>query len=299
MLEDVLSLFKYIGNSIPQVDPSRIAVFGSSAGAYPARLAGIYAKPKPKVIAMIYGREPFPLYCRWTLSHVNLRQSGGGDFFSAPYLADPPGCSSDMLREVSHMIHPNPDESAGLKYEWDVMETDPEISTLLSTSNPVRTSRILWTAIMAEGKALDYITGITGLGGKLRASRATSIRPPGSGTTANATFPTRQVSSTTLAGGEAALVNLDLIPSESKRLLPQLCMDANFPPTYLIHGLLDTSVLPEESIRTYDQLRELGVPVELSLVEGEGHCFEWKREEESGIKDILDKAADFLANYLG
>jgi acetyl esterase/lipase len=63
MLEDVLSLFNYIENDLPQVDLSRIAVFGSSAGAYPARLAGIYAKPKPKAIAMIHGRElTFPYY---------------------------------------------------------------------------------------------------------------------------------------------------------------------------------------------------------------------------------------------
>ena len=106
------------------------------------------------------------------------------------------------------MIRPNPDESARLKYEWDVMKTDPKMSTPLS-------------------------------------------------------------------------------------------MDANLPPTYLIHGLLDTSVLLEESIRTYDQLCELEVPVELLLVEGEGHCFEWKREEESGIKSILDKAAHFVGEYLG
>src|ERR1700733_6525180 len=50
ILKDVLSLFKHIGNNIPQVDLSRIAAFGSS-GAYAARLAGIYAKPKPKAIA--------------------------------------------------------------------------------------------------------------------------------------------------------------------------------------------------------------------------------------------------------
>lgn len=62
MLEDVLSLFKYIGSNLPQVDSSRIVVYGASAGAYPARLAGIYVEPKPKAIAMIYGRELTFLY---------------------------------------------------------------------------------------------------------------------------------------------------------------------------------------------------------------------------------------------
>jgi acetyl esterase/lipase len=188
-------------------------------------------------------------------------------------------------------MHPTPHESAQLTYEWDVTEADPQMSTPLSTTNPARMSRILWDAIMAEGKALDYITGVPGLGGKLRASRRN--------VTADTPFSGPHVSLTTLAGGEAAIVDLDLIPFESKKLLPQLCTDETFPPTYLVHGLLDTSVAPEESIRTYDQLRELGVPVELSLVEGEGHCFDWQREEEPHIKAVLDKVANFLVHYLG
>ena len=69
-------------------------------------------------------------------------------------------------------------------------------------------------------------------------------------------------------------------------------MDAS---VYLIHRLLDTSV--EESVRIYDQWRELGLPVELSLLEGEGHCFECKREG-PGIIAILGKAANFLAKCL-
>lgn len=193
-------------------------------------------------------------------------------------------------------MYPTSRESAQLKYEWNVTEADPRMCTPLSTTNPARTSRILWEAMMAEGKALDYLTGVPGLGEKLRASRVTSIQPRN--IIVDAPFLASHVSSTTMAGGEAAIVDLDQIPSESKRLLPQLCMESSFPPTYLIHGLSDTSVTPEESIRTYDQLRELGVPAELSLIEGEGHCFDWQREEEPHIKAVLDKVTNFLVNYV-
>jgi acetyl esterase/lipase len=64
ILEDVSALFDYIAKHLPQVDTSRIAVIGSSAGAYPARLAGLYANPKPKAIVSMYGsmlRIPLPL----------------------------------------------------------------------------------------------------------------------------------------------------------------------------------------------------------------------------------------------
>lgn len=191
------------------------------------------------------------------------------------------------------MLHPAPEEASRLVHEWDVAEEDPEMCTPNSIANPARTSRALWTAMMLEGTALDYITGNSGLTARLRQAR----QQPSSITNNIATEST-PFSSTTRLGGEGAVVDLSLIPAPTKRLIPQLCMDATFPPTYLCHGLQDTSVLPDESIRTYDQLRELGVPVELSLVEGEGHGFDWGREDEPHIKPELDRISEFLVKYL-
>lgn len=57
VLDDVMDVFKHISTHIPQIDCDRIAAFGHSAGAYPALLAAIHAQPKPKVLAMMYGRE--------------------------------------------------------------------------------------------------------------------------------------------------------------------------------------------------------------------------------------------------
>lgn len=57
MLQDVHDLFKYIAKRLPYVDTSRIAIGGGSAGAYVARLAGLYANPKPRVFFSFYGSK--------------------------------------------------------------------------------------------------------------------------------------------------------------------------------------------------------------------------------------------------
>lgn len=59
-----------------------------------------------------------------------------------------------------------------------------------------------------------------------------------------------------------------------KALLPALLeaqIDSSFPPTYLIHGAFDPIVLPSESEATYKRLKELGVEVELDIVDGAVH----------------------------
>lgn len=57
IVDDVVKLFEYISTSTPQIDASRIAVGGSSGGAYVARLAALYAKPTPKALYSLYGSK--------------------------------------------------------------------------------------------------------------------------------------------------------------------------------------------------------------------------------------------------
>lgn len=54
MLDDVHGLFEFISEKVPQVDANRIAVGGGSAGGYVARLAALYARPRPKALFSLY-----------------------------------------------------------------------------------------------------------------------------------------------------------------------------------------------------------------------------------------------------
>ena len=78
-------------------------------------------------------------------------------------------------------------------------------------------------------------------------------------------------------GISASLRNLPLaermnaIPPELHAAIPQSQFSKDYPPTFLIHGALDDVVLLKESQTTYDRLRELGVKVELRVVEGAAH----------------------------
>lgn len=209
-------------------------------------------------------------------------------------MATPTGCTDEMKALVAPMLHPTPEQALKLKDEWDVVEENPEhVSTPLSTSNPLRASRVLWSAIMAEGTVLDHVTGVPGLNAKLRESAAQRGRLSETG----GSSPT-SASPTTMAGGEGAIIDVDLIPDAAKRLIPQLCMDSDFPVTYLAHGLLDTAVFPGESVRTYDQLKEMRVPVEINLVEHAGHYFEYGVEHKPHIRRVLDDISRFLVSHL-
>lgn len=214
----------------------------------------------------------------------------GGDFLCDLHLNPPPWVSEDTLSKITSMTRPTPDQAARLKQEWDVPIDDE--ATPLSTLNELRSSFKLWNGLVTQGTVLDFICGELGLGDKLRASKLKK----------NPSAPTASkdpaVSMTTVAGGEDALVDLAVIPDEAKKFFPQLCLDSTFPPTHLSHGVNDLVVLPSESVRHYDQLKALGVDVQLALVEGQEHMFERGQEDDPVIRKVLDGLVNFLVRHL-
>ncbi|KAF8306824.1 alpha/beta-hydrolase [Clavulina sp. PMI_390] len=271
ILADVRALFAYIHAKFSTIDHENIVVFGSSAGAYPARLAGLWIEPRPKAIALIYGRS--------------------GDFLSPSYLKAPTSwpeaitSNPSVNAAITELLRPSP--GSKLRPEWDIVEKDQAQCTPLSATTPggVRESRILWAAMMAEGVVLDYVTGIPGLGARIREALAKENLDE------TATSEAREV----------LLVQQGIVPSQAREVIPQLQLTTPefkskppFPPTYLLHGLEDSHVLPLESQRMYDQLQEQNVSVEVAWVPGEGHCFDWCREEEDGVREPLKAMEDWL-----
>lgn len=145
--------------------------------------------------------------------------------------------------------------------------------------------------MMLQGTALDHILGVPGVNQVVREAIAN---------TRESFVSDAEDAPHVMNEREKILLtqNSSLLPPAVRALIPQLNMSTSFPPTYLLHGSLDNSVLPAESERTYEQLRALGVNVRLTSVEGEGHGFDWGREDELGVKEELDKVAEFLIEYL-
>jgi hypothetical protein len=150
---------------------------------------------------------------------------------------------------------------------------------------------------------LDCVAGVPNLGDALRASK---VKKYPSAPTSIADLPGGEEenwdkSTTTLAGGEDALVDLSLIPAFGKAVIPQLNYTASFPPSHVMHGVEYDLVKTAESIQTYDQLKALGAEVEMILTTnndaGGGHMFEWGREDVPEVKKVTDKISNFLVKH--
>jgi dipeptidyl aminopeptidase/acylaminoacyl peptidase len=66
---------------------------------------------------------------------------------------------------------------------------------------------------------------------------------------------------------------------------------ADLPPLCLVHGVQDTTVLANQSIRLADQLEALGKPCELYLYPGTSHY--------PGVEDPTPETADMFEKILG
>jgi len=88
------------------------------------------------------------------------------------------------------------------------------------------------------------------------------------------------------------------LPSDKHSLFPQLSVDAQWPPTILIHGTIDDVVPFDESRNIKKLLEDVGVPVQFIEVEGQHHGFDGFPGAEEAHKVDFDLVKDFLHRYL-
>ncbi|KAJ4422348.1 Type I Iterative PKS [Gnomoniopsis sp. IMI 355080] len=70
-------------------------------------------------------------------------------------------------------------------------------------------------------------------------------------------------------------------------------------PTFIIHGTKDDLIPWEQAVRTYDALRERGVPAEIRILEGAAHLFDLYRSfsTDKTAQDAVRDAYDMLAHW--
>jgi dipeptidyl aminopeptidase/acylaminoacyl peptidase len=75
------------------------------------------------------------------------------------------------------------------------------------------------------------------------------------------------------------------------QMSPERYLSKQTPPHLILHGTADTMVDVRESERYYDALTEAGIPAELYLLEGAGHCDQAFSQQETQqiILDFFDR----------
>jgi acetyl esterase/lipase len=75
-------------------------------------------------------------------------------------------------------------------------------------------------------------------------------------------------------------------------------VDANFPPTYLAHGLVDQLVPYSQSVQMANVLKAKNIPYVLDLVPGANHAFDLTNPTPEMWKDHVLPAFDFAQKYM-
>ena len=91
------------------------------------------------------------------------------------------------------------------------------------------------------------------------------------------------------------------LPAPLGTAILQTQLTEEFPPTFMMHGQDDKVVLPNESVLTYETLMELGVEVELHLLEGAGHRMIDEKDPPNlaaGAIEIQQTAVEFLVQKM-
>lgn len=198
-----------------------------------------------------------------------LQYAQGGQLLSDHWLAvkdrdapDPLGGSVPVTRDsVAHLLN---EKQAPISYDPIPSLGDDDDDALPNGGcDSGRTKLLLWW--WRTGGFIDVVLGVNGMSRFLR-----GLSPP---------------------QREA------YIPEALSGAILQTQLAEDFPASFLLHGEEDKLVLPVESQLTYHRLKELGVEVDLHLLEGAGHTLIDVRDPPklaAGAEEIQRKAVEFL-----
>lgn len=99
---------------------------------------------------------------------------------------------------------------------------------------------------------------------------------------------------------EALLPTLRLhIPERHICLFPQFLVDSTFPPTFMIHGELDSAVPVRDSYNMERLLNANEIKNSLRVVEGQEHSFDYADGAMEKYTTLFDEAFVFIKSILG
>ncbi|KAJ6584036.1 Alpha/Beta hydrolase protein [Mycena vulgaris] len=242
------------------VDPTSIAVAGSSAGGLCAYLAALHVSPKPNAVLALYGvgGNSFIPHCLAPKSEI---------FFLGRELLDPenfseflyPRCKSlEPITDSPLAYHPASSPTPG----W-----------------PANPRMPLPRLYLQLGVSIDYETG------QHDPSLSATLRP---------------LLETDLAADPIAFQDAmkALIPPAHHPVFPSLNVTSAFPPTFLCHGSIDSAVPLIESQTMHTLLERAGVPVRLLVLDGADHSFDYAPNAEALYAAHFDEMAEFLMRAL-
>ncbi|TFK71298.1 alpha/beta-hydrolase [Pluteus cervinus] len=263
-----------------KIDKASIGVAGSSAGGLCAYLAAIHVTPKPKVLISVCGQGGHFLSPQYLTPKTQI-------FFRGRDLLDPSRFSQYLYPEV--FDNPDPRWVADSPPAWH----PPTSPTPGYPANPRMQLVLLYLQLAVW---LDYYTG---------------EHNPGLSQRLNAVLVEKGVDVNWKDVGDEEHTQLvdelsKLIPERHRPLFPQLhiastpsnALQSHWPPTALIHGTSDTAVLSVESELMYKLLKERGVWVDLVLVDGQDHAFDYAGNAEERFGKDFDKVVEFAVRWI-
>lgn len=319
ILRDVKSLFAFLADSegglnkelwalgCPhQIDPSRLYTGGSSAGAYPALLAALFAQPKPKGFFSLYGvgGDLLSEFYLPLLRRRHTEEAGSGDHTGEGDIVS----IDEILEqapELRKFLAPTPEEAKLMRSVADVpFSLAPRVIVSgfrsSSTPSPINSRSTSSTRLAPEPSntvaTTDLIPGTNIPGHRVRIGGALRSALHHSGKYLDF-----------LMGMPGLSETLSQIPDYEGRyeyvkqcekcryLFPQIWIDKDFPPSIVIHGDADAIVSIEESKRIVEQLQKGGVEVVFLVAEGKGHQFEERASPEVYVQ-YIKPVVEFLRN---
>lgn len=179
----------------------------------------------------------------------------GGELLMPHYFTPKPNLQKRMLGIYRKYSNPESSEFRMLKpcsdYPWSWHSS-------ASVDRSPGTRAFLSNMASLSGTRLDFLTGKPGLCASIRSAFAVND----------------------------ALEICTLIPDDVKILFPELQITASFPPSFIVHGTGDKSVMVRESEKTVRDLTRCGVECIAVLVENWGHGYN-AGIYERWIKDVI------------